>query len=109
MRVTMRPPRASPRTGDRQRLAGIHDNGGITPASAWSNCRSAIPWIGQAEFDFGCKNKLRRPRVGVVPQGEAQVVKEANRATVPPRPKATLGVIVVPSGCPKTEELHHAR
>jgi hypothetical protein len=80
MRVTMRPPRPSPRPGDGQRLAGIHDNG-ITPASACSNCHSAIPWIGQARIDFGFKDKLRPPRVGMAPRGEAQVVKEAKRAT----------------------------
>jgi len=27
------------------------------------NWRSAMPWIGRAEFAFGFKNKLRRPRV----------------------------------------------
>ena len=52
-------------------------------------------------IDFGFKNKLRRPRVGVVPFGEAQVVKEAKRATAAPGPKAMVGAIVVPSACPK--------
>jgi hypothetical protein len=100
MRVTMRPPRPSPRPGDGQRLAGIHDNG-ITPASACSNCHSAIPWIGQARIDFGFKDKLRPPRVGMAPRGEAQVVKEAKRATGVPATEGTAWHHVVPSACAK--------
>jgi hypothetical protein len=98
--VTMRPPRPSPRTGDGQRLAGIHDNG-ITPASACSNCHSAIPWIGQARIDLGFKDKLRPPRVGMAPRGEAQVVKEAKRATGAPATEGNAWHHVVPSACAK--------